>query len=206
MVTDAQGRFSTLVLPGRPDSASGPTKCPRPISCPRTCRTGPTSRFRKGPTGKHSPHPGSAGRCRCGAGWSTRRASPPRSLRRGFWTSAEYGRNPNSNRVETDGRGEFVMGNIAPKSEVKLLGIVGIGRRVRAGDRPHGRRGRADHAPAHQAADPGSLRPGAWTRRTAAGRCHDPGQAAPIDHLIQIRRRIHVSRVAGCTHRSRWPI
>lgn len=35
------------------------------------------------------------------------------------WISAEYGKNPNSVRVETDVRGEFVLGSIAPKAEVR---------------------------------------------------------------------------------------
>ena len=191
----------------RSDSASGPTTCPRRISYPRTRLTGPISRSRRGPSDRPSPHPGSGGRRRSGGKCIDEAGKPAAGVSvEGSWTSAEYGRNPNSIRAETDARGEFVLGNIAPKAQVKVSASSGIGRRVGVGHRPHGRRGGADHAPAPQAADPGPLRPGARRRRPAAGRRRGPGQGPPAQPADELGWRIRVRRLGGGPHRARWPI
>ena len=126
LVTDAQGRFSTLLLPGQARFSFWTHAMPKTHFLP-----------------PHTPHWADF---QVQEGIDRQTFAPPR-LRRAVqvrgrvvdeagrpaagvyvvdsWTSAEYGRNPNSNRVETDGRGEFVMGNIAPKSEVKLSASSG---------------------------------------------------------------------------------
>src|SRR5262249_9747759 len=44
----------------------------------------------------------------------------------GQWTSAEFGANPNSVRAQSDRRGEFVLGNVAPKSEIRISASLGF--------------------------------------------------------------------------------
>lgn len=44
----------------------------------------------------------------------------------GRWISAEFGANPNSVRAQTDGHGEFVLGNIAPRSEIRVSASMGL--------------------------------------------------------------------------------
>ena len=92
-------------------------------------------RSRRGGARTNSPHPRSARRRRSGAGSWTRRASRPREL-----ASWAPGSRPSTGgirirvRAETDARGEFVLGSIAPKSEVRVSASSGMGRRVGAPD------------------------------------------------------------------------
>jgi hypothetical protein len=126
IVTDAQGRFSTLVLPGQARFSFWLHGIPKTHFLP-----------------PHTPHWADL---QVQEGADRQTFAPPR-LRRavqvrgrvvdeagkpaagvnvaGSWTSAEHGNNPNSIPVKTDARGEFVLGNIAPKSEVKLSASSG---------------------------------------------------------------------------------
>ena len=79
LVTDAQGRFSTL----RP-AGHGPIQLLVPHDMPKDYFLPPATphwvdfEVKEGRSGTNSPRPGSGRRCRSGAGWSTRRASRSR--------------------------------------------------------------------------------------------------------------------------------
>ncbi len=127
VVTDAQGRFSTLVLPGQVRFGFSLHEMPKTHFLP-----------------PHTPHWVDF---QVQEGAQQQTFAPPR-LRRaeqvrgrvldeagkpaarvtvvGLWTSAEHGRNPNSIRAETDGRGDFVLGSIAPNAEVKVSAESGL--------------------------------------------------------------------------------
>ena len=142
MVTDAQGRFSTLVLPGKVRFSFSFHDMPKTHFLPPQTPHWADFEVQEGAE-RQTIAPPRLRRAAQVRGQVVDEAGKPAAgvSVEGLWTSAEYGRNPNSIRAETDGRGEFVLGNIAPKSEVKVSASCGIGRRVGARHRPVGRRG-----------------------------------------------------------------
>ncbi len=127
MVTDAQGRFSTLVLPGLARFGFWPHDMPGTHFLPphtphwadlQVQEGAERQTFTPPPLQKAAQVRGrvidEAGKPAAGANVV------------GSWTSAEYGSNSNSNWTETDARGEFVLGSLAPKSEVKLSASLSL--------------------------------------------------------------------------------
>ena len=120
VATDARGRFSTLVVPGTA-RFSFYFDVPKEYFLPPGVQHWVDFEVKEGLDRQTITPP----RLRSGVlirGKVLDEAGKPTAGVRvvGHWTSPEYGRNPNSVRAETDARGEFVLGNIAPKSEVRL--------------------------------------------------------------------------------------
>lgn len=127
IATDAQGRFSAVVLPGTVRFSFSIHDLPKEYFLPPDTPHWTDFDVKEG-VERHECTPPALrraaqvrGRVVDEAGGTAAGVSVT-----GSWISAEYGRNPNSTRAETDTRGEFVLGSIAPKSEVRVSASSGF--------------------------------------------------------------------------------
>ncbi len=127
MVTDAQGRFSTLVQPSKVRFSFTFHNMPKTYFLPPQTPHWADFDIPQGAERQtfNPPRLRRAAQVRGRVVDESGKPAVAISVE-GHWTSAEFGRNPNSIRAETDGRGEFVLGNIAPKAEVKLSASSGL--------------------------------------------------------------------------------
>jgi hypothetical protein len=119
LVTDAQGRFSTLVLPGRARFSFWLHDMPRTHFLPPSSPHWADFDVKEGATRQTFTPPRLQKAVQVRGKVVDESGKPAAGVGvMGSMTSAEYGRNPNAVRAETDTRGEFILGSIAPKSEV----------------------------------------------------------------------------------------
>ena len=171
IVTDARGRFSKVVPPGRINLSYSDSDMPKAYYEMPGTQTWISFDVDAGEE-RHECNPPPLrkgglvrGKVVDEAGRPVAGADVEGTLRSGVYASYPQhgpGRDrrprrihPGPHRAEVRGEGH---------------GEVANGRRRGRGDRPAGRRGRADHDPPPQTADPGPLRPGARRRRPPAGR------------------------------------
>jgi len=126
LVTDAQGRFSDVVLPGKIRFNFGLHDMPKdhflPPGVPHWLDFDV-----KDAEERHDfvpPPLRKAARVRGRVLDASGKPAAGVSVE-GAWTSAEYGRNPNTARVQTDALGEFALGSIAPRAEVRVSASSG---------------------------------------------------------------------------------
>ncbi len=126
LVTDAQGRFSGVVLPGTVRFDFSLHDMPKGYFLPPGTPHWVDLEVKEGEA-KHVFDPPRLRKAVQVRGQVVDGAGKPAAgvAVIGSWTSAEYGRNPNSNRAETDARGEFLLGSIAPKAEVRVSASSG---------------------------------------------------------------------------------
>lgn len=127
LVTDAPGRFSTLVLPGTIRFSFSTFDMPKNYFLPPGTPHWTDFEVKAGEE-RHECTPPPLRKAAQVQGRVVDEADEPvaGATVLGSWTSAEYGRNPNSARAETDARGEFILGSIAPKSEVRVSASFGL--------------------------------------------------------------------------------
>jgi len=120
--TDVQGRFSTLVLPGKIRFSFSAFEMPKEYFLAPGTPHWADFEVKEG-EGRHDfipPRLRKAAQVR-GRVVDEADGKPAAMITvGGSWISAEYGKNANSVHAETDARGEFVLGSIAPRSEVRV--------------------------------------------------------------------------------------
>ncbi len=127
IVTDARGRFSTVVLPGTIRFSFSTHDMPKDYFLPPGIPHWTDFEVKEGEE-RHECTPPPLRKAAQLRGRVVDEAGEPAAGVGvvGSWTSAEYGTNPNSVRAVTDARGEFVLGSIAPKSEVRVSASLGL--------------------------------------------------------------------------------
>ncbi len=126
-VTDAQGHFSVLVLPGTARFSFWPHDMPKTVFLPPAIPHWADFEVKEGAERQTftPPHLRRAVQVR---GRVVDEAGKPAAIVsvEGSWTSAEYGNNPNTTRTQTDAKGEFIVGSIAPKAAVRISASSGL--------------------------------------------------------------------------------
>ncbi len=127
LVTDAQGHFSTYVLPGPIRFSFAPFSMPDAYFLPPRVQSWLDFEVKEGEA-RHELTPPPLRKATQVRGRVVDEAGKARAgvTVRGRWTSAEFGENPNTLSVTTDAQGEFLMGGIAPKASVSLKATMGL--------------------------------------------------------------------------------
>jgi hypothetical protein len=127
LVTDAQGRFSGLVNPGPIRFSFSLHEMPRDYFLPPRTQSWVDFEVKEGEE-RHefTPPRLSKGVLVRGKVVDDQGKGAAVVDVTGLWTSADFGANPNPVRAQTDARGEFVLGNIAPRSEVRVSASLGL--------------------------------------------------------------------------------
>ena len=125
-VTDARGRFSAPILPGKVRFSFWPHNMPKSHFLPPNIPGWVDFEIKEGAQRQTFTPP----RLRKAVQVSGRvidEAGKPAPMVNvdASWISAEFGQNPNSIRVESDAQGQFVVGNIAPNASVKVSASSG---------------------------------------------------------------------------------
>jgi hypothetical protein len=124
LVTDAQGRFSTVVIPGTTRFGYGDT--PKSHFLPPSTPHWADFEVKEGEDVHHFDPPPLRRAVQVRGQVIDEAGTPAAGVTvASSWISPEYGKNPNTARAETDARGEFVLGSIAPRSEVRIRASAG---------------------------------------------------------------------------------
>lgn len=125
IAADAQGRFSGVVMPGTIRFDFAPFDMPKGYFLPPGIQTWSDFDVKEGEQ-RHALDPPSLRKAAQVLGRVVDELGAPVAGANvsGSWSSAEYGRNPNSALAQTDARGEFALGSIAPRAEVKVAASV----------------------------------------------------------------------------------
>ena len=127
IVTDDQGRFSAVVFPGTVRFSFSTSDMPKGYFLPPSIPSWADFEVKEGEE-RHEFDPPSLRKAAQVRGLVVDEAGKPVAGAHVAvsWTSAEYGGDPRSARVNTtDARGQFVLGSIAPKSEVRVSAASG---------------------------------------------------------------------------------
>ncbi len=126
-VTDAQGRFSTVVLPGTARFSFSLHDMPKSHFLPSNIPHWADFEVKQGAQRQTFDPPRLRRAAQVKGRVVDEQGQPAAAVTvEGTWISAEYGSNPNSIRAVTNAQGEFVLGSIAPKSVVKISASWGL--------------------------------------------------------------------------------
>ena len=125
LVTDAQGRFSDVVTPGTIRFSFSLHDMPKDYFLPPAIQHWVDFEVKEGEE-RHEFDPPRLRKAAQVRGLVVDEVGKPAAgvAVSGSWISAEYGRNPNTSRVETNAKGEFLLGSIAPNSEVRVSASI----------------------------------------------------------------------------------